>query len=453
MAASDTVPIVHPRINWSEWTPLFPTRKLDVIPQEPGIYLVSHEALNGIQYVGHSRTDLRDRIRRMGYEIDSEKMPYRDPHTAAPCLWAIADNYDGNFRVCWASIDRIGTGETQSSLTSTRTIGELATVNELVGFKAAYIATYRYFTRQSPTANFGHMIPGYEQSGDSNSGNRGGRLEEEDVQPGGREATISTWEEWDDVTSDSWMGFGWKTYDLRDFEDPYPEAQGVFRIWQKGMNSLTRVGATTNIRKQVLDAETHEDGIIVSFEPRNIGEVSDRQAIATDLVGAHYLARDIVPKSGVTTENLPVEEIRALIDEYESQTVESKKAISNKQKIRKAVVALANAEGGYLLVGVEDRGKVVGIENSAKGKDPQRVEERLLNIIEDGVDPNSPIRFTQIEEIDGGHVLIAEIDKADEIPYSENGRFYQRRGSESRKLNGMDLRRFVEERHTELPPD
>lgn len=94
MAASGVVPIVHPVINWSDWTPLFPTKELGVIPEEPGIYLVSHEALSGIQYVGHSRTDLRDRIRRIGYEIDSEQMPYRDPHTAAPCLWAIAEEYN-----------------------------------------------------------------------------------------------------------------------------------------------------------------------------------------------------------------------------------------------------------------------------------------------------------------------------------------------------------------------
>jgi ATP-dependent DNA helicase RecG len=183
------------------------------------------------------------------------------------------------------------------------------------------------------------------------------------------------------------------------------------------------------------------------------GDVSNQQAIATDLVGAHYLTKDIVPTSSVTKEDLPVDEINDLIDEYESPTVESKKTISDNQKIRKGVVALANAEGGYLLVGVADSGTVVGIENTGTGKDPQRVEERLVNIIEDGVDPRSPIRFTQIEEIDGGHVLIAEIEKAEEIPYSENGWFYQRRGSESRKLKGMDLRRFVEERRTDSPPE
>lgn len=155
----------------------------------------------------------------------------------------------------------------------------------------------------------------------------------------------------------------------------------------------------------------------------------------------------------MTKEDVPDEEIKDLIDEYESQTVESKEELSNPQKIRKAVVALANAEGGYLLVGVEDSGTVAGIETTSGGRDPQRVEERLLNIIEDGVDPNSPIRFTQIGEIDSGQILIAEIEKADEIPYSENGRFYQRRGSESRKLNGIDLRQFVEERHSDLPSE
>ncbi|WP_336000197.1 helix-turn-helix domain-containing protein [Halorientalis halophila] len=453
MAASGIVPIVHPVINWSDWTPLFPTKELDVIPQEPGIYLVSHESLSGIQYVGHSRTDLRDRIRRMGYAIDSEEMPYRDPHTAAPCLWAIAQEYDMDYQVCWASIGRIGGDETPASLTSTRTIGELATVNELVGLKAAYIAGYRFVSRQSPTANFGYMLPGYEQSGPSSSGKRGGKIEQDDVEPGVREETIATWDAWDDLTSDSWMGFDWETYDLGDFEDPYPEAEGVFRIWQKGTDTLAQVGVTTDIRNQVLDAEMHENGTMVSFDQRDIGDVADRQAIATDLVGAHYLAKDIVPKSSVTKEDLPNDEIRDLIDEYESQTVESKAELSDPQKIRKAVVALANAEGGYLLVGVEDSGTVAGIETTSSGKDPQRVEERLLNIIEDGVDPNSPLRFTQIAEIDSNQVLIAEIEKADEIPYSENGRFYQRRGSESRKLNGVDLRQFVEERHSDLPSE
>jgi len=452
MAASGSVPIVHPIIKWSDWMSLFPTRDLSVVPQEPGIYLVSHEELSGIQYVGHSRTDLRNRIRRMGYEIDSKEMPFRDPHTAAPRLWAIANEYDVDFQVCWASIDRISEDETPSSLTSTRTIGELATVNELVGLKAAYLAGYRFVSRQSPTANFGYMLPGYEQSGPSSSGKRGGKIEQDDVESGVREETIATWDAWDDVTSDSWMGFDWETYDLGDFEDPYPEAEGVFRIWQRGTDTLVQVGATTDIRNQVLDAETHDDGTMVSFDQRKFGDVADRQAVATDLVGAHYLAKDIVPKSSVTKDDLPRDEIRDLIDEYESQTVESKEELSDPQKIRKAVVALANADGGYLLVGVEDSGTVAGIETTS-GKDPQRVEERLLNVSEDGVDPNSPIRFTQIERINSSHVLIAEIEKADEIPYSENGRFYQRRISESRKLNGVDLRQFMEERHSDLPSE
>jgi ATP-dependent DNA helicase RecG len=333
-----------------------------------------------------------------------------------------------------------------------RAVMLLEAVNELVGLKAAYLAGYRLVSRQSPTANFGYMLPGYEQSGPSKSGKRGGKIEQDDVESGVREESIATWDAWDDVTSHSWMGFDWETYDLGDFEDPYPEAEGVFRIWQKGTDTLAQVGATTDIRNQVLDAETHDCGTVVSFDQRKFGDVADRQAVATDLVGAHYLAKDIVPKSSVTKEDLPRDEIRDLIDEYESQTVESKEELSDPQKIRKVVVALANADGGYLLVGVEDSGTVAGIETTS-GKDPQRVEEWLLNVIEDGVAPNSPIRFTQIERINSSHVLIAEIEKADEIPYSENGRFYQRRGSESRKLNGVDLRQFVEERHSDLPSE
>jgi len=63
------------------------------------------------------------------------------------------------------------------------------------------------------------------------------------------------------------------------------------------------------------------------------------------------------------------------------------------------------------------------------------MNETILNIIEDGVDLNSPDLVHPNRKDGRWHVLIAEIDKANEIPYSRNGRFYQRRGSESRKLN------------------
>jgi predicted HTH transcriptional regulator len=66
----------------------------------------------------------------------------------------------------------------------------------------------------------------------------------------------------------------------------------------------------------------------------------------------------------------------------EGKTVEFKRDLSSPEGILRTVVAFANTAGGTLLVGVEDRTKrVVGVA------DPLDLEERIANLIADGVRP------------------------------------------------------------------
>lgn len=56
-------------------------------------------------------------------------------------------------------------------------------------------------------------------------------------------------------------------------------------------------------------------------------------------------------------------ELQELIQEGESSTLEFKRKVSNHIKIAKEISALANTIGGYLLVGVDDDGTVVGVRS------------------------------------------------------------------------------------------
>jgi len=53
-----------------------------------------------------------------------------------------------------------------------------------------------------------------------------------------------------------------------------------------------------------------------------------------------------------------------LIENGESQTLDFKFEISNARKIAKTLVAFANTNGGKLLVGVKDNGKIAGIRTN-----------------------------------------------------------------------------------------
>jgi ATP-dependent DNA helicase RecG len=75
-------------------------------------------------------------------------------------------------------------------------------------------------------------------------------------------------------------------------------------------------------------------------------------------------------------------DITTLLQSQENKTLEFKQNLSSHEGILRTLIAFANTSGGTLVIGVEDRTKhIVGIE------DPMGMEERLANIINDGISP------------------------------------------------------------------
>ena len=60
-------------------------------------------------------------------------------------------------------------------------------------------------------------------------------------------------------------------------------------------------------------------------------------------------------------------ELYKLIEEGEGTTIEFKRKFSSPEKIAKELIAFANTKGGYILFGVDDDGKISGVE-SEKGE-------------------------------------------------------------------------------------
>lgn len=64
-------------------------------------------------------------------------------------------------------------------------------------------------------------------------------------------------------------------------------------------------------------------------------------------------------------------ELDRLVSQGESKHIEFKRKLPQWPKLVREIVALANTEGGDLLIGVDDNGEIVGL------KDPREIEEAL----------------------------------------------------------------------------
>lgn len=113
-------------------------------------------------------------------------------------------------------------------------------------------------------------------------------------------------------------------------------------------------------------------------------------------------------------------------------------------EIRKEVVAFANAEGGSILIGVEDDGAVCGIDDSEK------VANQLSSSLKDAIAPDV-MPFVEIEkiEMDGKQVIKVGISPGVDRPYyiREKGLkpsgVYVRKGSSSQPVTDEGIRQMI----------
>lgn len=269
-------------LNWTDWTPLTPeNERLSEIPSAAGFYRVRHREKDGLEYIGETgRT--RGRVRALAREFHREEMPYRDPHTAAPCLWAVRDSVGPGLEMSIATPDRAEDDQQRK------------------GLEAALIALYRREAGASPTANFGRIIPGYKQSSYSRDGIRGGRLGPEESEPNAEPGVGPLpWEHPSDVIDQNWMGLEWSpSFRLRDRLSVSPPDTGLYRIWRENKAPpLVYIGESSSISRRLYN---HEDEFgadaFCSFVARpDLDAQHKRLEIETELLGAHFHAHGQPP--------------------------------------------------------------------------------------------------------------------------------------------------------------
>ena len=273
-------------IPWSAWHQFRPLREMpstDVLTTEPGLYRVRHDAFDQLVYIGETGRSTRGRVGALARGTFAEEMPFRDPHTAAPTLWAIREEHGPAFELSWTT-PKLATGKQARK-----------------GIEAALIALHRQATNRSPVANFGRIIPGYKQSGYSRDGeeSRGGPLAVSETEPNAAVgAPPPSWIAPEVVTGPDWLDLGWAApVSLKEVAEQAPTAAGIYRLWKNEDERLTYVGESQGLRARLkTHRRTYDTGLLACY-----ATLPDRTRkhelleIETDLLGAHWLATGTAP--------------------------------------------------------------------------------------------------------------------------------------------------------------
>jgi CheY-like chemotaxis protein len=158
------------------------------------------------------------------------------------------------------------------------------------------------------------------------------------------------------------------------------------------------------------------------------------------------------------------EMIKSLIDSGESDRVEFKSTLrwnlktGRSEKViakswLRAVVAFLNADGGVLLIGVEDRGDILGTDADQFENDDKYLLH-VNNLIQEhiGLEYAGFIRF-QLVPVDSKKVLLIECQSSPSPAFLKIGRdedFYVRIGPGNRKLSTSEVLAYVTNRSTKL---
>jgi len=116
---------------------------------------------------------------------------------------------------------------------------------------------------------------------------------------------------------------------------------------------------------------------------------------------------------------------------YESQVVEWK--ASWHDDYLKWICGFANAKGGTITIGKDDKGKVIGLSDYAK------LMEDLPNKIRNAM---GIICDVQLYEEDNNNFITIKVNPCS-VPVSLRGRFYYRSGSTKMELTGVELNEFL----------
>jgi ATP-dependent DNA helicase RecG len=145
---------------------------------------------------------------------------------------------------------------------------------------------------------------------------------------------------------------------------------------------------------------------------------------------------------------MTIDEILALLQQGKGQEIDFQPERASASKLAESLVALANASGGTVLVGVDPRTSASSVEPSAKLrglKDAAVVRDKALEAAL-LTDPPLITPLPEVVTFDDKHVLVITVPPGLPHVYSLRGKYLIRVGAQNKPLAPKRLRRLIIER-------
>jgi len=257
-------------LQWSEWV-LFepPVEGFRTLPKTPGLYRVRATGHTRLVYIGQTGRSLRERVRTLCLRSLDPEMPFNDPHTAAPNLWAWRQSEGWNFEASVAECD-LSEADRQA-------------------LECYLLWQYRLQHGESTLANHGRFHADYWKSESRRSDKRGRKLTK-GVRNAASGPSMPPLQPHEDSIGPNWMNLDWHVAVALNTDDiaSAPSEPGLYRIVED--DQVSYVGESKDLRSRLqTHVRTWRSTATCSWVTiSHATESYQRHELENDLIGMFY---------------------------------------------------------------------------------------------------------------------------------------------------------------------
>ena len=127
-----------------------------------------------------------------------------------------------------------------------------------------------------------------------------------------------------------------------------------------------------------------------------------------------------------------------LISRGENECLECKESLRLKDEIGQAVSAFSNANGGSILIGVSNDGKVIGVDIG------RNTLEELANYLKRNTDP-AIFPSVKVLDAEGKEIIVIDVKESAEKPVFFKNHVYKRVGKTNQQVSSSEMRKLAKE--------
>ena len=261
-------------LGWTGWIPLHDLgSKRDQVMRGAGVYRIRVQGTGRLAYIGQSGR-VRERVLYdLAPSVLGDSMPWNDPHTVAPALWAyrVEDGFGFDVSVAPGPEDK----------------------QQRNGLEDCLLWCYRVETGTSTLCNYGRFHPRFSRPSNKQEGTAMQRLPEGEANPDSGPSTDPLPHHGEPFEPD-WMTLDWTEPAALDASSAsgLPGAPGVYKILGASRERVLYIGETTDLRRRIRRHARRDWGetspLISTCALSGDHPAYQRRELETDLLGGYY---------------------------------------------------------------------------------------------------------------------------------------------------------------------